>query len=131
MVLCAVATPRVGSQVFRARCRSTVVIGAVFASRILARGPDDDPLYGYRPAEPEIVERTRRIEAVCRRHGVPLGAAALQFPFGHRSVAAAIPGPNTTEQVRTNLEWMRTEIPADLWAELKAEGLLRRDAPTP
>ena len=109
----------------------SVVIGAVYASGILARGPDDDPLYGYRPAEPEIVERTRRIEAVCRRHDVPLGAAALQFPFGHPSVSSAIPGPNTAAQVRTNLQWMRAEIPTDLWAELKADGLLRPDAPTP
>jgi D-threo-aldose 1-dehydrogenase len=110
---------------------ASVVIGAVFASGILARGPNDDPQYGYRPADPSIVERTRRIEAVCHRYSLPLGAAALQFPFGHPAVASVIPGPNTTEQVRTNLQWLRTEIPADLWAELKAEGLLRQDAPTP
>ena len=109
----------------------SVVIGAVFASGILARGPDDDPHYGYRPAETPVVERTRRMEAVCRRHGVPLGAAALQFPFGHPAVVSVIPGPNAPDQVQTNLDWMRAEIPADLWAELKAEGLLRPDAPTP
>jgi D-threo-aldose 1-dehydrogenase len=109
---------------------ASVVIGAPFASGILARGPDDDPTYGYRPAETPILEKTRRIEAVCRRHGVPLGAAALQFPFGHPSVASIIPGPNTPDQVRTNLQWMRADIPPDLWAELKTEGLLRADAPT-
>ncbi len=109
----------------------SVVIGAPFASGILARGPDDQPTYGYRPAEAPIVERTRRIRAVCDGYGVPLGAAALQFPFGHPAVASIIPGPNAPEHVRANLEWMRVEIPADLWAELKAEGLLRPDAPTP
>jgi D-threo-aldose 1-dehydrogenase len=110
---------------------ASVVIGAPFASGILARGPDDEPTYGYRPPEPPILGKTRRIEAVCRRYGVPLGAAALQFPFGHPAVAAVIPGPNDTDQVRTNLQWMRTEIPSDLWAELKSEGLIRPDAPTP
>ncbi len=110
---------------------ASVVIGAPFASGILARGPDDQPTYGYRPAESPIVERTRRIQEVCARYGVPLGAAALQFPFGHPSVASIIPGPNSPEQVRANLDWMRLEIPPDLWAELKAEGLLRPDAPTP
>ncbi len=109
----------------------SVVIGAPFASGILARGPDDDPTYNYRPAETPILERTRRIAEVCRRHGVPLGAAALQFPFGHPSVAAVIPGPNSPEQVWANLAWMRAESPAELWAELKAEGLIRADAPTP
>jgi D-threo-aldose 1-dehydrogenase len=62
---------------------------------------------------------------------VPLGAAALQFPFGHPSVASAIPGPDHPSQVASNLAWMRHPIPGDLWAELKAEGLIRADAPTP
>ena len=110
---------------------ASVVIGAPFASGILARGPDDEPTYGYRPAETPIVERTRRIREVCGRHGVPLGAAALQFPFGHPAVASIIPGPNAPDQVRANVDWMRVEIPSDFWAELKAEGLLRLDAPTP
>jgi hypothetical protein len=33
--------------------------------------------------------------------------------------------------VRQNLAWMHRDIPAALWAELEAEGLLRPDAPTP
>jgi D-threo-aldose 1-dehydrogenase len=110
-----------------------VVIGAPFASGILAKGPDSGAgaTYAYRPAEAPVVEKTRRIAAVCQRHGVPLGAAALQFPLAHPLVAAVIPGPNTPAQVRTNLEWMRTPIPAALWSDLKSEGLLRADAPTP
>ena len=110
---------------------ASVVIGAPFASGILARGPDDRPTYGYRPAEAPVVEKTRRMRDVCARHGVPLGAAALQFPFGHPAVASIIPGPDSPEQVRANLDWLRVEIPTDLWAELKAEGILRPDAPTP
>ncbi|HET7767523.1 MAG TPA: aldo/keto reductase [Chloroflexota bacterium] len=109
-----------------------IVIGAPFASGLLARGVDDPrATYGYRPVEQPIAEKTRRIAAVCARHGVPLGAAALQFPLAHPSVAAIIPGPNHPEQVRTNLEWVRWPIPAALWEELKGEGLLRKDAPTP
>ena len=46
------------------------------------------------------------------------------------AVAAVIPGPNAPEQARQNLEWVRASIPRELWAELKAEGLLRADAPT-
>ena len=108
-----------------------IVIGAPFASGILARGPESGATYGYASPPAEVVEKTRRIEAVCTRHNVPLGAAALQFPLAHPSVAAVIPGPNAPEQARTNLEWLRTPIPSDLWAELKAEGLVRAEAPTP
>jgi D-threo-aldose 1-dehydrogenase len=110
-----------------------VVIGAPFASGILAKGPDAGAgaTYAYSRADDVVVDKTRRIDAICRRHGVPLGAAALQFPLGHPSVAAVIPGPNTVDQARTNVEWMRTPIPAGLWAELKSSGLLHPDAPTP
>ncbi len=108
-----------------------VVIGAPFASGILATGPRAGASYGYRDADPAALEKTRRIESVCRRHGVPLGAAALQFPLGHPAVAAVIPGPNSPDHARQIVAWMRHKIPADLWGELKAEGLLRSDAPTP
>ena len=57
-----------------------------------------------------------------------LGAAALQFPFGHPAVSSVIPGPNAPEQVRGNLGWMRHEIPTDLWDDLKGHGLIRPDA---
>jgi D-threo-aldose 1-dehydrogenase len=107
-----------------------VVIGAPFASGILARGPETGT-YAYGTPSADIAEKTRRIRDVCERHGVPLGAAALQFPLAHPAVAAVIPGPNSPEQARCNLDWMRTPIPADLWAELKAEGLIVSHAPTP
>jgi D-threo-aldose 1-dehydrogenase len=109
----------------------SVVIGAPYASGILVLGPQPRALYNYRPARPEIIEKAERIAAVCRRHDVPLAAAALQFPLGHPSVASVIPGPRATEEVRKNLAWMRHDIPDALWAELKDEALIRAEAPTP
>ena len=106
----------------------SVVIGAPFASGILA---SPSARYGYQPPDERVINRVAAIRAICERHQVPLGAAALQFPFGHPSVKMVIPGPNSAEQVRSNLAWMRTPIPADLWAELKQARLLRADAPVP
>jgi D-threo-aldose 1-dehydrogenase len=108
-----------------------IVIGAPFASGILATGPRAGAVYGYEPAQQEMIEKARKIEAICRRYDVPLGAAALQFPLAHECVASVIPGPNAPQQVAKNLEWMRLDIPADLWAELKSARLLNPDAPTP
>jgi D-threo-aldose 1-dehydrogenase len=108
-----------------------IVIGSPYASGILATGPIEGARYNYAPAAPEILERTRRIDAVCRRHGVPLAAAALQFPLGHPAVAAIIPGAVHPDEIEQNLAHLRTAIPADLWAELKTEGLLHPDAPAP
>jgi D-threo-aldose 1-dehydrogenase len=107
------------------------VIGAVFASGILAKGPVPGGRYAYADPPSDVIEKTRRIAAVCERHGVPLPAAALQFPLGHPAVASVIPGASSPAQQARTVEWFRTSIPADLWAELKHEGLLRDDAPVP
>jgi D-threo-aldose 1-dehydrogenase len=55
----------------------------------------------------------------------------LQFPLGNPAVASVIPGAINPEQVRRNVAAFRHPIPSALWAELKHEGLLRHDAPTP
>lgn len=109
----------------------SIVIGAPFASGILAGGPGPGALYRYAPAKPEILAKVEQIAAVCNNHDVPLAAAALQFPLGHPSVVSIIPGPVAAEEVRKNLASMRHEIPDALWDDLKAEGLIRQDAPTP
>lgn len=108
-----------------------VVIGAVFASGILATGAVPGAKYAYAEATPDMLARVARMQAACARHGVSLAAAALQFPFGHPAVASVIPGALSAGQVTRNLAAFRETIPDQLWAELKQEGLLREDAPVP
>lgn len=108
-----------------------VIIGAPYASGILATGPAPGATYGYAAAPPEILARTRRVEDVCQRNGVSLRAAALQFPLGHPIVAAVIPGAVSPEQAEQNVGLMQESLPPELWQELKAEGLIRTDAPVP
>ncbi|MGA3402533.1 MAG: aldo/keto reductase [Acetobacteraceae bacterium] len=108
-----------------------IVIGATFASGILATGAVPGARYRYADATPQVLAKVQRIEAVCARHHVPLPAAALQFPLGHPSVAAVIPGALRPEHVTRNVAAFRHAIPAAFWAELKHEGLLRADAPVP
>ncbi|HXZ18036.1 MAG TPA: aldo/keto reductase [Roseiarcus sp.] len=108
-----------------------IVIGGGYNSGILATGAVPGAMYNYRPAEPDILARVAKMEAVSARHGVPLAAAALQFPLGHPIVASIIPGAIKVGQVERNIAAFRRPIPAELWAELKHEKLLRADAPTP
>ncbi len=103
------------------------VIGGPYNSGLLAGGTT----FNYEAAPPALVARTKAIAAVCARHGVDLKAAALQFVVAHPVVAAAIPGPRTAEEMRQNAAAMAQKIPVQLWAELKAEGLLPAEAPTP
>ncbi|HQZ12237.1 MAG TPA: aldo/keto reductase, partial [Devosia sp.] len=107
-----------------------VIIGQPFASGILAKGPVEGARYKYQPAPPKILEKVRQIKAVCDRYGVPLPAAALQFVLAHPLVASVIPGAYTPDEVASNVRLIGHEIPGELWAELKRDGLLRADAPT-
>jgi D-threo-aldose 1-dehydrogenase len=108
-----------------------IVIGGPYNSGITATGSGPRAMYNYAPAGPEIQARVAKIEAVCARHGVPLAAAALQFPLGHPIVASVIPGAVSRSQVAMNLDAFRHTIPPDLWAELRHEKLIRVDAPAP
>ena len=108
-----------------------IVIGAVFATGILATGAIPGARYNYRPATAEQLDRVRRMGAVCARYHVPLASAALQFPLHHPLVASVIPGAFQPDQVTENVKTMQVDIPDELWHELKDERLLRADAPTP
>lgn len=108
-----------------------IMLGGPYNSGILASGPVEGAYYNYSPAPPDILDRVRRIEAVCNAHGVPLAAAALRFPLAHPCVFSVIPGARTPEEVARNVQTFETEIPPALWSDLKAEGLVQKDAPTP
>ena len=107
-----------------------IVKGAPYASGILATGAVAGARFNYAVADPAVRAKVARIEQVCARHGVPLRAAALQFPLAHPAVAAVIPGAASPAEVADNAAMLARPIPADLWAELKHQGLLRGDAPT-
>lgn len=117
----------------RCEARGTkIVTGGPYNSGILAAADLDGPVwFNYDRAPPEWVDRARAIKAVCDRHGVDLKAAALQFPLAHPAVASVIPGAASPAQVEQNADLIRAPIPPDLWAELRHEALIPRDAPTP
>ena len=109
----------------------SIIVGGPYNSGILAQGAVKEATFDYRKAPAQIMDRVRRIEAVCARHGTPLKAAALQFPLAHPAVAAVIPGARSPEEVDENVQMAGFEIPSDFWAELLEEGLVPDDAPTP
>lgn len=106
---------------------TSLVVGGPLNSGILA----GRETWNYEKAPPQIVERVRKIEAVCKSHDVPLPAAALQFPLAHPVVASIIPGPRNAEEFRQNLPLFTMKIPSALWSDLRTEGLLHPNAPVP
>ena len=107
-----------------------VVVGGVMNSGVLA-DPRPGSAFDYRPAPAAIVERARRLAAVCERHGVPLKAAAVQFPLAHPAVVSVVAGVRRINHLDEYPVLMRQPIPDDLWAELRHDGLLEPEAPVP
>lgn len=107
-----------------------VVIGAPFASGILADPSAPGVMYAYQPASRAMIDKALAIQAICARYGVTLAAAALQFPLLHPAVVSVIPGAVSADQVRANAENFALPIPVAVWAELKMAGLIDPDAPT-
>jgi len=106
-----------------------ILAAGVYNSGILATGPKPGAKFLYRDASPEILERTRRIETICNRYDVPLKVAALRFPAGHPATSSLVVGTSSPSRIDDYLSALQWPIPAELWADLKDEGLLSEDAP--
>lgn len=108
-----------------------IIIGGPYNSGILARDLNGEVTFNYEIAPLHLVDQARRLDAVCRRHGVDLKAAALQFVLAHPAVGTVVPGAQSVQELEENFALVGQEIPGDVWAEMKSEGLIPADAPTP
>jgi D-threo-aldose 1-dehydrogenase len=102
----------------------SVLAGGVFNSGVLA-DPGPAATYDYEPAPPAVIERARRIAAVCTAHGVPVGAAALQFTLRHPAVTAAVVGARSPGEISSDAGYLATQVPEALFDELAADGLIQ------
>ena len=104
-----------------AKARGVAVLNAApYAGGVLAKGSDNYPRYAYQEASDATLDPIRRIETICARHGVPPGAAALQFSMRDPRVASTICGVTRPERIEQTLEWARFPIPDAAWRELMA-----------
>jgi D-threo-aldose 1-dehydrogenase len=109
----------------------SVILGGPYNSGILTGNVKAGATHDYVAAPAALIDKAQKIEAICRRHGVPLGAAALQFPLFHPALCAVIPGALSIAEMTQNVAHMGVKIPVELWSELKRERLLDPAAPTP
>ena len=107
-----------------------IITGGPYNSGILATGAKPGAFYNYDPAPQHILDRVDAIEKVCDAHNVKLVDAAFQFPLSHPAHVAVIPGGQGVTEMASNLKAAYAQIPAALWSDLKAAGLVREDAPT-
>lgn len=108
-----------------------IFLGGVFNSGILATGPVANAQYQYAAAPASILEKTRKIDALCQRFGVGLNVAALHFAQAHPTVTSLVVGAVKPAEVEANVAALAMDVPGELWQELRAQGLIEADAPTP
>ncbi|MFF5109983.1 aldo/keto reductase [Streptosporangium sp. NPDC000509] len=101
----------------------SVLAAGVFNSGLLATH-DPSGTYDYTPAPGPLLERARRIAAVCERHDVTLPQAALAFPLRHPAVASVVIGARSAAEVIRNAELAAKPVPEVLWSDLTTEGLI-------
>jgi D-threo-aldose 1-dehydrogenase len=107
-----------------------VMVAGVMNSGVLA-DPRPGAAFDYAEAPPDIVTRAQALQDACEQHGVPVRAAAMQFPLAHQAVVGLIAGVRTIPHLDEYADLLRLPIPAALWDELRASGLLPRQAPVP
>ena len=104
-----------------------IVVGGPYSSGVLAGGRH----FEYAEASQEILAKVEKIKALAGKYNVPIKAIALQFCLAHPAVAAVIPGASKPERIKEDVQALDAKVPADLWRELRQEGLVARDAPLP
>jgi D-threo-aldose 1-dehydrogenase len=113
--------------------RVSIICGGPFNSGILATGSKlaARTHYNYAPPPAEILERVRRLEAVCEEFDVPLQSAALQFPLAHPAIATVVAGCVTASEANDCARYFTHPIPPAFWRALRDRGLVDHRAPLP
>ncbi|MEV8456950.1 aldo/keto reductase [Streptomyces sp. NPDC052095] len=106
-----------------AKTGTAVVVGGVFNTGLLA-DPTPGAMFNYRPVPAEALERARRCRELCAEYGVPLTAAAIQFPLLHGAVSSVVLGCRSAAEVTANAAAARFPVPDELWLRLAGAGFV-------
>ena len=101
--------------------KGTAILNAApYCGGVLAKGTAALPRYVYQDASDAVLAPVRAVEAICARHGIPPGAAALQFSMRDARVTSTVCGISRPERIQQTIEWAAWPIGEDAWAELDA-----------
>jgi D-threo-aldose 1-dehydrogenase len=89
-----------------------ILAAAPFAGNILATGVRgvEKPLYGYRPAVPEIVEAVRKMQARADELNLTMAQASLQYVVTHPQIHAAVLGVTKPEELQRNVDALSAPV---------------------
>jgi D-threo-aldose 1-dehydrogenase len=110
-----------------AKTRTSLIVGGVFNSGILATGPVPGAHFDYGPASQDVLDRVGRMETVANGYGIPLAAAAMQYPLLDPNVATVLIGTAKPSSLARNLASLATQVPQEAWAAFDASAINRPD----
>jgi D-threo-aldose 1-dehydrogenase len=97
-----------------------VLNAAPYGGGVFAKGSVAVPKYSYKDAPAPVLDAIRGVEAICTRHNIPLGAAALQFSMRDPRITSTVCGVSRPERIAETIEWANWPIPDVVWDELAA-----------
>lgn len=107
-----------------------ILLGGVYNSGILAN-PHTSAKFNYQDAGAALVARALELDALCRKHGTELKAAALQFCMAHPAVTVTVMGARNAAEAAENIAMSEAAVPQAFWQELRARNLVDARAPLP
>ncbi|RWB28799.1 MAG: aldo/keto reductase [Mesorhizobium sp.] len=91
--------------------QTSLIIGGVFNSGILATGPVPGAHFDYLPATQNILDRVGAMEKIATEGDYPLAAAAFQFPLHEPVVASVLTGTAKPTNLTRNLQLLDIQVP--------------------
>ena len=104
--------------------KTSLVVGGVFNSGILATGPVEGSHFDYMPATPDVLDKVRAMEAIARSEGLPLAAPAIQFPLQSPAVASVLLGTAKPSSLIRNMELTERRLQPDDFTAYEAHTLV-------
>ncbi len=104
--------------------KTSLVVGGVFNSGILATGPVEGSHFDYMPATPDVLDKVRAMETIARSQGLPLAAPAIQFPLQSPAVASVLLGTAKPSSLVRNMELTERRLQPDDFTEYDAHTLV-------
>lgn len=103
---------------------TSLVVGGVFNSGILATGPVAGAHFDYIPATPDTLAKVGAMVGIAEEKGLPLAAPALHFPLQHPAVASVLLGTAKPESLRRNMTLARRDVPQDIYPAFEPHTLV-------
>ncbi len=93
--------------------QTSLVLGGIFNSGILATGPVEGAHFDYAPASAEILSKVTALQARADEIKMPLATVAMQYALHHPAAASVLLGTGKVSSLKRNLDALDAPWPED------------------